>query len=320
MKILVTGGFGFIGGHLIARLLKDGHYVHVVDDLSSNPIPYQDLLAEIGSQKHLNYSLDSIQDLLISTMLPHWDAIYHLASPVGPAGILRFGGSLAKQIIDDTAAVTHLALEKNACLIYVSTSEVYGGGVDGLCAEDTPRIVQPNTTVRLEYAVGKLAGETAVLNTPNLDAVIIRPFNVAGPRQSTYGGFVLPRFVDQALKQKPLTVFGDGRQIRAFTHVADIVDGLVLAMERGLPGQSYNLGNPANLTTILELAQRVIQHVGSGTVQFTDPKTIFGPLYAEAHNKYPDATKAMTELGWKPTRGIDETIADAIAYTVRAAV
>jgi len=171
--------------------------------------------------------------------------------------------------------------------------------------------------VRLEYAIAKLAAETAIINTckvTDLKASIVRPFNVAGPRQSGAGGFVLPRFIEQAMNNDSLTVFGNGKQMRAFTHVVDIVDGLVRVMERGQNGQAYNLGNPVNKTSIIDLACQVVDIIGNGDVTFVDPKTIFGELYAEAAEKFPDATKAINELGWSPKYGVIRTIEDAYKY------
>ncbi len=323
-QILVTGGFGFIGGHLIERLLDEPDtQVHVVDNLSSNPIPYERLLDELGHPGNLTYDISSIQNLIshygfIALAKNPYNEIYHLASPVGPAGVLKHAGRMIKSVVDDVYLLITLANRCRAKLVDVSTSEVYGGGQAGLCAESMDKIIAAETTVRLEYAIAKLAAETAIINTCKvspLRASIVRPFNVAGPRQNGAGGFVLPRFIEQAMRSEQLTVFGDGNQVRAFTHVADIVDGLIRVMELGKCGEAYNLGNPDNKTNILDLAERVNQVVGNDAgVVFVDPQTIFGELYAEAAEKYPDATRAMTELGWSPRYGILKTIEDAYTY------
>jgi nucleoside-diphosphate-sugar epimerase len=214
-----------------------------------------------------------------------------------------------------------MAQRNGAKLVDVSTSEVYGGGQDGYCSEEFPKIVSAKTSARLEYAVGKLAAEVMIINLctmGQLDAAIIRPFNVAGPRQSCRGGFVLPRFVTSALQHKALTVFGDGRQVRAFTHGRDVARGIVLAMERGRSGEVYNVGNPENRCSILELAQTVVALSGSrSAITFVDPKAIFGPLYEEANDKYPDATKTMRELGWKPEFSKRDIILETIRYFQR---
>ena len=316
--ILVTGGFGFIGGHLIQRLLTDrDNRVHVVDNLSSNPIPLDALLMDLNYPDRLTYDICSVRDFCQQNERADWHMIYHLASPVGPVGVLQYAGSMAKIITEDTYGLMRIALQSKCRIVDVSTSEVYGGGQEGLCAEDMPRIVPPEVTVRLEYAVGKLAAETMLLNSVaahGLDAVIIRPFNVSGPRQSGKGGFVLPRFIAQALTGNPLTVYGDGKQVRAFTHVYDIVDGILLVGEKGETGTAYNIGNPYNRTTIVDLAQQVITELGRGEITYVDPVKLYGPLYAEAADKYPDATLAMNTLGWKPEKSIADTIKSTYLY------
>jgi len=225
---------------------------------------------------------------------------------------------MAGMMVNDTARIVAIALEHGAKVVDVSTSEVYGGGRDGYCSERDFKVIQPKVTVRLEYAVGKLAAEIALINTTRvtpLEACIVRPFNVAGPRQSGKGGFVLPRFIDQALRGDALTVYGDGSMIRAFTHVSDIADGLTATMARGVSGEAYNLGNPANKTSILDLARRVLHRIGGPSkIDFVDPKKLFGPLFEEANDKYPDADKSMTELAWTPKYDIDRVILDTADY------
>lgn len=320
-RILVTGGFGFIGTSLVEYLLAQTNgQVHVVDDLSTSPIDLNDYLDQLGRPKRLTYTIEPIHKFISREVQP-WTQIYHLASPVGPAGILKHAGEMIRTVVRDGYALIDYSQRTGARLLDVSTSEIYGGGVGGLCTETTAKIVQARTTVRLEYAVAKLAVETSIINQcacRNLNAVIVRPFNVAGPRQSPRGGFVLPRFVQQAASGRPLTVFGDGSAVRAFTHVSDMASGIVLAMQKGNVGSAYNVGNPDNKTTILSLAKRVKRVLGSKSeIQFVDPKTIFGPLYEEASDKFPDATKAICELGWEPKYGIDETIRSAHAEFAR---
>lgn len=312
-NILVTGGFGFIGSTLISLLLKEsGARVHVVDDMSTSPIFLEDLLAQLGKPKNLTYDITTVQQFFARGNVGDWEEIYHLASPVGPAGVLPHAGNMVREVVRDMYLIIDYCLARNARLLDVSTSEIYGGGQAGYCPESTPKIVPAETTVRLEYAIAKLAAETAIINTcraKGLRASIVRPFNVAGPRQSPRGGFVLPRFIQQAQRGLPLTVFGDGAAVRAFTHVEDMSWGIVLAMQKGRDGEAYNVGNPANKTTILELARRVVAVLQSASsITFVDPVTIYGPTYREASDKYPDAQKAMAELGWTPRFSIDDTV------------
>lgn len=316
--VLVTGGFGFIGSHLIETLLQDQDTnVHVVDNLSSNPLPLDYLFKEIGEQPRLSCSICSVQEFCKNPQVD-FSEIYHLASVVGPAGVLRHSGKIIKMIVNDIYSLIDLALKRGVRLLDISTSEVYGGGQEGFCSETMSKIIPPTYSPRLEYAVGKLATEVALINTTkvsSLQVVIIRPFNVSGPRQSGVGGFVLPRFIARALENQDLTVFGDGNQIRAFTNVKDIVNGIILAMHKGKTGEIYNLGNPNNRCTINELADAVIRITGSkGGKRYLDPKTIYGPLYEEANNKFPDAGKAISELGWQPIYSRDETIEQTVNY------
>lgn len=317
--ILVTGGFGFIGSHLVERLLGDGtSRIHVVDSLISSPIDVEAFVTRLQRPARLTWDICTLDDYSGRPGRDAFDEIYHLASVVGPVGVLAHAGKIAGMVVNDTYRIIDLALGGGARVVDVSTSEVYGGGRDGYCSERDFKVIQPKVTVRLEYAVGKLAAEIALINTTKVSALhacIIRPFNVAGPRQSGKGGFVLPRFISQALRGEPLTVYSDGSMIRAFTHVSDIVSGIVLAMQRSRTGEAYNLGNPANKTSILDLAQRVMAFVGGPSkIEFVDPKQLFGPLFEEANDKFPDSDKSITELGWVPEHGIDRVIEDSTRY------
>ena len=316
--VLVTGGFGFIGTHLVERLLHDGSVrVHVVDNLSSHSIDVKAFVSGLGEPPSLTWDIASVEDFC-RRKPTGFDEIYHLASVVGPVGVLPHAGRIAGAVVGDAYRIIELGLACGGKVVDVSTSEVYGGGRDGYCSEGDFKVIQPKVTVRLEYAVGKLAAEIAVINTTKvspLHAVVIRPFNVAGPRQAVHGGFVLPRFIGQALRGEPLTVYGDGKMIRAFTHVTDIADGLIAAMARGQAGEAYNLGNPGNKTCILDLAHRVVRLTRSGSrIDFVDPKQLFGPLFEEANDKFPDADKAIRELEWTPKYDLDQVILDTAAY------
>jgi len=315
-NILVTGGFGFLGSHLLEVLLgSPENRVHVVDNLSTNVVDPAQFSRLFGDR--LTYDAVSVEQFFTNRKPKQkFSEIYHLASVVGPVGVLKHGGNIVRSVVRDTYLLIDYCLEHKSKLLDVSTSEVYGGGKEGFCSEDFDKIVPANTTIRLEYAVGKLAAETALVNTQRtkgLWTVIIRPFNISGKRQRPDGGFVLPRFARQALKGEPLSVYGDGSQIRAFTHARDISTGIELAMNSGRPGEAYNLGNPNNRVTILELAKKVIHISGSSSqIQFVDPVKLHGQFFAEAANKFPNSTKAQKELGWRYQIGIDEIVQEAV--------
>jgi len=318
-SILVTGGFGFIGTYVVEMLLRDPETrVHVVDSFVSSPIDLKAFLSRIHGDDRLTYDICTVDQYFQRNDLPHFDEIFHLASIVGPVGVLKYGGRMVQEMVRDAYHLMDYALEHKTRICDVSTSEVYGGGRDGYCSEHDVMIIPPKVSVRLEYAVGKLACEIALMNMckmTDLHAAIVRPFNVAGPRQATGGGFVLPRFIKQALAGEPLTVYGEGKSVRAFTHVKDIADGIVRTMKCGKNGTAYNMGNPANKITILELAQKVIVLTGSRSeIQFVDPKALWGPLFEEANDKFPDADRSMTDLSWHPQYPIEPIIAETIEY------
>lgn len=303
-KVLVTGGLGFLGSHLVQLLLARGDEVTIVDNLSTNVVK-PDFFK--GDARVIE---KSIIDFVFIDYLKEeeFDQIYHLASVVGPAGVLPHAGRIIESVVMDTYAIASLrGNDDRIRILDVSTSEVYGGGNKGYCSEEMDKIIT-KTSARLEYAVGKLAAETALINM-KANCVIVRPFNIAGPRQSKEGGFVLPRFLEQAKQGKPLTVFGDGRAIRAFTHVKDVARGLILAMEKGKAGEAYNIGNPHNKTSILGLAEKVITVTGTKSkIEHVDPKDIWGQYFEEAADKFPDSRKASLELGWTPNYDIEQII------------
>jgi UDP-glucose 4-epimerase len=318
-SVLVTGGFGFIGSHLVEMLTKKQDLnVHVVDSMVTSPIHLPAYLEQLGSSDRVSYDLCTVKEFFSRKDLPVFDEVYHLASVVGPVGVLKHGGRILQSTVDDGYAIADYCLRVKAKLCDVSTSEVYGGGRDGYCSEKDSMIIPPKVSVRLEYAVAKLGCEVALMNmskVTELDAKIVRPFNVAGPRQSPIGGFVLPRFIKQALAGEPITVYGDGIMIRAFTHVRDVADGIMRAMCCGRRGSAYNIGNPANKITILELAKKVIEITGSRSeISFVDPKALWGPLFEEANDKYPDADRAISELGWQPQYDLQSTMLETVEY------
>lgn len=310
MTAVVTGGLGFIGSHLVDRLLAEGMDVLVVDDCRSTRQRATELWP---SDNRVQLVMADVRDVTHLPVEP--EVVFHLASPVGPVGVLSKAGKITPEVLDASRNAARWASKASVPLIDVSTSEVYGGGDQGLCGEEMPRIVEAGAWARLEYQTAKLAAEVMLLNQAEVDVRIIRPFNVAGPRQSPQGGFVLPRFVQQALTGQPVTVYGPGTQRRALTHVLDIVDGIWLAYRKGTPDRDYNLGNPGNTCSVMQLAAEVVEYVGQGDVVVVDPVTLHGAEFREAAEKFPDAHRAVTELGWTPTRSRADIIRDTVEWS-----
>jgi UDP-glucose 4-epimerase len=308
MTAVITGGLGFIGSHLVDRCLAEGMDVLVIDDCRSTKQRATELWP---SEPRVRFLMADCRHVVLPVRA---EVVFHLASPVGPVGVLNRAGHITPEVLEGSRAAARWAMRDQVPMIDVSTSEVYGGGDQGLCAETMPRIVEPGAWARLEYQTAKLAAEVMLLNTVDLDVRIIRPFNVAGPRQSPAGGFVLPRMVQQALIGQPLTVYTPGTQRRALTHVLDIVDGIWLAWRKGEANRDYNLGNPGNTCSMMALAHEVADYVGGADVTVVDPVGLHGEQFKEAAEKFPDATRAMTELGWHPTRSRRDIIADTVEW------
>jgi len=315
-NILITGGLGFIGAHCIEKWKENNWNVVVIDNLSTNAIDLN---------HHLTEGIQVIQSNILDIDwkdLPKFDLILHLASPVGPVGVLKHSGNMARIILDDIYWAINGAKCNNCPLIFISTSEIYGHRDEkSYLDEEGDKVLHGEFTVRNEYAIAKLLSEIVLTNqakiNPDFKYQIIRPFNVTGKYQLPDGGFVLPRFVQQALSGKDITVYYDGLQLRAFTWVKDIVDGIYLtsiASEEHW-NQEWNIGNEKNERSILYLAERVKEITESTSkICHVDPKELHGPLFAEAPEKIPNSDKIKTLLNWKPTKGVDEVIAEVVEY------
>lgn len=315
-KILITGGLGFIGIHCVEKWNKLGYNITIIDNLSSNALPPTDDIF-----KDCKIIIEDILNVDI-TQLEKFDIILHLASPVGPVGVLKHSGKMASIIIDDIYWVINAAKYNKCPLLFVSTSEVYGyRDSKTYLKEDEAKVLNGEFTVRNEYAMAKLLAEIVLSNTSKIDPGFkyqtIRPFNVSGRYQLPENGFVLPRFVNQALNKEDITVYYDGLQLRAFTWVKDIVEGIYLtsiASEEHW-NQEWNIGNEKNENTILYLATKVKEITNSdSSIVNIDPTILHGPLFAEAPEKIPNSEKIKSLLGWKATKETDDIIKEVINY------
>jgi len=315
-KVLITGGLGFIGAHCIEKWKGSGWDVCVVDNMSTNAIPIDHELLE-GVQV-IN---ENILDVDYKT-LPKVDLVLHLASPVGPVGVLKHSGNMARIILDDIYWAINTAKHNNCPLVFISTCEIYGHRAEkSYLKEEDDKVLHGEFTVRNEYAIAKLLSEIVLVNQGRINSdfkyQIIRPFNVTGEYQLPDGGFVLPRFVHQALNNEDITVYYDGLQLRAFTWVKDIVDGIYLTSvaEDNDWNEEWNIGNELNERTILYLAEKVKEITETDSnITHVDPTELHGPLFAEAPEKIPDSEKIKERLGWKPTKGVDEVIQEVVEY------
>lgn len=309
-SFLVTGGLGFIGINLCSHILDQVPHaeIHVVDNLQSSAISPEDA-RQISDR--LKITVCDLADFDPSGL--NISAIFHLASIVGPVGVISKRGNIARSILNDTLVVCGWARSLNASLVHVSSSEIYGG--NGVLSEQEPCVYHGVASARSEYAQSKLLSEIVLQNCCKDEFLyqIVRPFNVSGPYQLPDNGFVLPRFVIQALLGLPLTVYGDGLQVRAFTDVRDICAAL-LTVAKSTQSDVWNVGNSANILRIAELADRVRNAAGRGTIVKVDPRRIHGPHFAEANDKIPDESKIRRIARWTPKYSLSETIDDALAY------
>lgn len=315
-KILMTGGLGFIGTHCVEKWESLGYSITIIDNLSSNALSPTDNLF-----KNCKVIVEDILNIDI-TQLEKFDIVLHLASPVGPVGVLKHSGKMASIIIDDIYWAINAAKHNKCPLIFISTSEIYGyRDSKTYLKEDDQKVLNGNFTVRNEYAIAKLLAEIVLSNTakidPNFKYQTIRPFNVSGKYQLPDNGFVVPRFVEQALNGKDITVYYDGLQLRAFTWVKDIVEGIYLTSVASNEywNQEWNIGNEKNENTILYLATKVKEIADSNSnVVNIDPTTLHGPLFSEAPEKIPNSEKIKSLLGWKATKEVDDILKEVIDY------
>lgn len=320
-RVLVTGGLGFIGSHVAEVFASHQHEVMIIDNMQNNAVDPELWTDDNGFIEVFNISIEEF--LSNKSIIPHFDIVCHLAAPVGPVGILKYAGDMAKTIIDDTVGLRDYCIETGTLFVDISTSEVYGHA--GKLKEESEKKFPGIYQIRTEYGASKMAAEIAVVNKARVDNRlkyhIIRPFNVAGARQQPDGGFVLPRFVLQALKKEPLTVYGDGTQRRGFTDARDIAEGIYrIAMnKKGITNEIWNIGNPDNTMSINELAIMVIREVLGGkdkswSIKPVDPVELHGDLFSEVPEKVPYIVKIHKHLKWKPSIPILQIIKHTAAY------
>lgn len=315
MRYLITGGAGFIGSHLTEHLLERGHEVVALDNLSTGTL---DNLAGFRDNPGFRFVRGSVTDpSAVEACMAGIDAIFHLAAAVGVFTILDKTMESLRTNLHGTETMLDAALQHDVPILVASTSEIYGKNTaDGL-TEDADRIIGSPLKNRWSYAEAKALDETfAYLYAVEhgLRTVIVRPFNTVGPRQTGRYGMVIPRFVKQALAGEPITVFGDGQQTRCFCHVHDVVPALVaLLSDETAYGKVFNLGSTEQ-TTIAQLAERVIAATGStSTIAKVPYEEAYGDGYEDMQRRIPDCTRANRQIGFSPTRTLDDIISAVVA-------
>ena len=318
MKVLITGGAGFIGSHLAEQYLKQGHKVFVIDDLSTGRIEnISHLLSEEAYQNKFFFTEDTIfnQELLLK-LVGTCDLVIHLAAAVGVEYILNNPLSSLKTNIEGTEAVLSLCHRFQKKVLLASTSEVYGNQTHAPLRETDGCAYGPSTKARWSYAASKLLDEFMALGyhrSEGLPVVIVRFFNTVGPRQTGRYGMVIPRLVGQALRGDPITVYGDGTQSRTFTHVSDVVTAVVRLMETPeAEGEVVNIGGIEE-TTILDLAKRIIQKTGSSSeIKMIPYDVAFSKDFEDMQRRVPSTEKLEKLTGFQTSITLDTILDDVI--------
>ncbi len=316
MRVFITGGAGFIGSHLAERHLERGDDVYIIDDLSTGGM---ENIQHIKDHPKFAYYLESICNTqLAAELVDLCDITYHLAAAVGVRLIVESPVKTIETNIRGTEIVLGLAAKKRKRVLITSTSEVYGKRDRAPFCEDDDLVLGPTSKGRWSYACSKAIDEflaIAYWKEKRVPTVIARLFNTVGPRQTGRYGMVIPNFARQAIANEPITVFGDGRQTRCFTHVADTVGAIMRLAEHPLAvGEVYNIGSDHEVT-ILELAEKIRELAGSTS------ETVFVP-YGEAYEegfedmmrRVPDLTKIRNLIGYEPRYGLDQILNSVIDY------
>jgi UDP-glucose 4-epimerase len=316
MRVLLTGGAGFVGSHLAERLLDLGHEVMVIDDLSTGAM---DNIVHLKGRKGFEYEIASIMDdSLTAELVDRADVIFHLAAAVGVKLIVEAPVRTIETNVHGTEIVLTHASKKNKLVVIFSTSEVYGKSTDVPFRETSDLVMGPTFKHRWAYACSKAIDEFLALayhRERGLPVIVVRLFNTVGPRQTGRYGMVIPTFVRQALTGEPITVYGDGQQTRSFTYVGDVVEGLTrLMVEPAAVGEVFNIGNTEEIS-ILKLAERIRAMTGSRSEIVLVPyEKAYEAGFEDMPRRVPALEKIHALVGYQPTVALDEILTRVIAY------
>jgi UDP-glucose 4-epimerase len=315
MKILITGGAGFVGSHLADKLYAEGHEITVIDNLSTGR--YSNV-AHLEGNERFRLIIDTVLNVkLMEELIRESDRVFHMASAVGVRLIMERPVQTIETIFRGTDVVLGLCARYRKRVLIPSTSEVYGKSTQVPFAEDNDIIKGSTSKHRWAYACAKELDEFLALahwKESRLPVVVVRLFNTVGPRQTGQYGMVVPNFVKAAVRNEPLVVHGDGSQSRCFGHVQDIVEGLVKLLETPeCFGQVINIGNDEEIS-IRGLAEKAIAMTGSSSEIHCIPyEEAYGEGFEDMQRRVPSLEKASRLIGYKPTRTLDNIINDVAA-------
>jgi UDP-glucose 4-epimerase len=316
MRVLITGGAGFIGSHLADAYLGRGDEVFVLDDLSTGSI---DNIGHLRGSPRFHYSIESVHHApTVAELVDQCDVVFHLAAAVGVKLIVESPVRTIETNVHGTEVVLAAANKKKKKVLIASTSEVYGLSTDVPFREDGCLVLGPTTKGRWSYACSKAIDEFLALaywRERKLPTVIVRLFNTVGPRQTGQYGMVVPTFIKQALTSRPITIHGDGTQSRCFTDVVDVVGALIGLMEHpGAVGEVFNVGSSEEVT-IQALAERVKTLTGSNSEIVQLPyEQAYGAGFEDMPRRVPDISKIRSLIGYRPRKTLDEILSGVVDF------
>jgi UDP-glucose 4-epimerase len=320
VRILVTGGAGFIGSHLVDHLLSMDNDVVVLDDFSGGAA--QTIFKTNSESKKISIIEGSILDkVLVSELMHNVSHCYHLAASLGVEKINRDPIGSLEVNVHGCEIVLNAAADVGVRTLLASSSEVYGKNPEMPLSEDSDRVLGSPQITRWSYSEAKALDELyafELYKKTSFPVTIARFFNTVGPRQSGSYGMVLPRFVKAALTNQPLIAYGDGTQSRSFCSVTDVIVAIKTLMDsKATIGQAFNIGSPVEIT-ITELANKVINLTNSKSHIIYNPLTeVYGENFEEPHRRVPDISKINRAVGWQPKKSLDEVILE-VADHIRA--